>query len=324
MAFQPYTALHLSVVLPILSGMSSVAAACIAVLSWRAIRMSARAAASSAETAAYNARHAELVRLQQRFEDGQYFMKFWQLELATAERALNGEERITGLLGGPLSFQEITYRLLPFSMLDPADGTCIRPRLELLAALGEDVEECFTALFEERVRAYEARDIVRDCFGPPYSSESADLLGVYSLVRALSAWVDAGAAEEREDLVAELGDAFRRELVLTLVRHRSFVARLYRGTPSEESFEYFREHYGLRDDEYARLVDDLALDADAKGLLADEHRVSIARLEMWLSETPSAAPMRTRPFPRPDWAPAVQGPAPARAALPAEGEPALL
>lgn len=302
MSTEPSQTLHLTVVLQLLGGLSSVTAATVATLSWRAIRMSARAAASSAQTAVYNARHAELQRLHQQFEDGLYFMKLWQLELATGERSLNADGELAEYLGGErLGFQEVSYRLVPFSAGAAADAIFVQPYIRRLASRDAAERARFGGLFREHVRRYDAEEVLRECFGPPYSSAAADLLGVYSLVRALAAWVDKHADEDRAERISEITDMFRRELVLTLSRHRAFVARLFRGTPSDDAFEYFREHYGLRDDAYAWLFEELALDADAKGLLTTEHRDAIARLELWLYATPRSSPMRPDPFPRPDW-----------------------
>lgn len=298
---EPSQALHLTVVLQVLGGLSSLTAAGIAFLSWRAIRMSARAARSAAETAAYNSRQAELVRLHEHFENSALFMKSWQLELATSERSLNSDSEIALFLGRRrLGFQEVAYKLRAFSPADPADTIYLQPYVPSLAGSPQQAEE-FGELFAEHVRRYEADDVLRQCFGPPYSTTAADLLGVYSLVRALSAWVANHTDEDCTERVSEITDMFRRELVLTLTRHRAFVARLFRGAPTEDAFEYFREHYGLRDDEYTRLFDDLVLDADRKGLLTDEHRESIVRIEEWLAAVPAFDPMRLGAFPRPDW-----------------------
>jgi cell division protein FtsB len=299
---EPSQMIHLTLLLQVLGGMSSLTAASAAILSWRTIRISAKAATSSAETAVYNARHAELQRLHQQFEDGAYFMKLWQLELACGEKALNADAALRELLGGePLAPQEVRYRLLPFSAEDDAGRVYVQPYLERLGGRGPEAVELFRELFREHVLRYDAADVLRESFGPPYSTTSADLLGVYSLVRALAAWVDNHAAEDREERISEITDVFRRELVLTLARHRAFVSRLFRGTPSDAAFEYFREHYGLRDDEYTWLFEELALDADRKGLLTGEHRDAIARLESWLYVTPARDALRPDPFPRPDW-----------------------
>jgi hypothetical protein len=301
MPSEPSQALHLTVLLQLLGGLSSVTAATVAIFSWRAIRMSARAATSSAETAVYNARHAELQRLHQQFEVGAYFMKLWQLELATGEKSLNADGALAEHLHEPLRFQEVSYRLLPFSAGAAADTIYLQPYVARLSGADAKERARFGDLFREHVRRYDAEDVLLECFGPPYSSNAADLLGVYSLVRALAAWVDNHSAEDRAERISEITDMFRRELVLTMTRHRAFVARLFRGTPSDDAFEYFREHYGLRDDEYAWLFEELALDADRKGLLTGEHRDTIARLELWLYATPRTAPMRSDPWPRPDW-----------------------
>jgi hypothetical protein len=294
-------ALHLAVLLPALGGMSSLTAAVISFLSWRTIRISAGAARSAAETAAYNSRHAELVRQYEHFEASALFMKSWQLELATSERSLNTDSEIALFLGRrPLRSQEVAYKLSAFSSTDPAGTIYLLPYVPSLAG-EESRAKRFADLFAEHVRRYEADDVLRECFGPPYSTTAADLLGVYSLVRALSAWVVNNTDEDRAERISEITDMFRRELVLTLSRHRAFVARLFRGTPTEEAFEYFREHYGLRDDEYTRLFDDLALEAGRKGLLTDEQRDSIARIEAWLAAVPAFDPMRIRAFPRPEW-----------------------
>jgi hypothetical protein len=299
---EPSQVLHLGVILQMLGGLSSVTAASVAILSWRAIRMSARAATSSAETAVYNARHAELQRLHQQFEDGAYFMKFWQLELATGERSMNADSALAEYLGGDrLGFQEVSYRLLPFSAGAAADTIYLQPYIDRLADRDAADRARFGELFRDHVRRFDVEDVLRECFGPPYSSTSADLLGTYSLVRALVAWVDTHSDEDRAERISEISDMFRRELVLTLARHRAFVARLFRGSPSDDAFEYFREHYGLRDDEYTWLFEELALDADRKGQLTAEHRDAVARLELWLYANPRTAPMRPDPFPRPDW-----------------------
>lgn len=302
MAAEPSQAMHLTLILQVLGGMSSLTAASVAILSWRAIRMSARAATSSAEMAVYNARHTELQRLHQQFEDGAYFMTLWQLELACGEKALNADASLRDMLAGePLSPQEVRYKLLPFSAEDDPGKVYVQPWVARVEARGPAAAARFAELFREHVVRYDVAEVLRDSFGPPYSSTSADLLGVYSLVRALAAWVDNHAGEDRAERISEITDVFRRELVLTLARHRGFVSRLYRGTPSDAASEYFREHYGLRDDEYTWLFEDLALDADRKGLLTGEHRDAIARLESWLYVTPPHGAMRTDPFPRPDW-----------------------
>lgn len=298
---EPSQALHLTVVLQLLGGFTSVTAAVVAVLSWRAIRLSARSARSSAEILAYNARHAELVRLHEHFDQDLVFMKFWQLELATSERALNSDSDIAMLLGkNPLLVQEVSYRLRPYSSADPDETLYVTPNIARFEH-AEASAQRFAELFAAHVRRYEADEVLRECFGAPYSSTSAELLRAYSLVRALSAWLDTHSPEDRAAGVSEITDMFRRELLLTLSRHRAFVSRLFRGAPTEDAFEFFREYYGLRDDQYTRLFDELALDADDKGLLTSGHRDSVARLEMWLSGVPGFDPVRQSPWPRPDW-----------------------
>jgi hypothetical protein len=312
----PFT--QLAAGLQFLGGLSSLMAASVAVLTWRSVRISARAARSSAETAVYNARHAELRRLHEQFEEGMYFMKMWQLELATSERSLNSDARCATATGGtPLAFMELRYRLLPVSPDASADTIHLQPDVARFTA--EEAER-FGELFREHVRTYDAGQVLAESFGPPYSSTSADLLGVYSLARALSAWADNHADGDRAERISEITDMFRRELVLTLSRHRTFVARLFRGSPTDGASEYFREHYGLRDDEYSWLFEELALDADRKGLLTAEHRDAVARLECWLYANPASAPLRPDPFPRPDWLASLRPPERSADALPAAAE----
>lgn len=299
-AFDPSQALQLTVLLQVVGGASSIAAATVAFLSWRTVRVSAKAARSSAETALYNSRRQELVRLHEHFESAQLFMKLWQVELATNERALNQDPDVLAALDRrPLAPREIAYKLRGYSSTDPGDTVYVQPFLPTAAASPERTER-FAEAFLAHVHRFEAEDVLRQCFGPPYSATSADLLAVYSLVRALDAWVE-NAEGDRAELISEITDTFRRELVLTLSWHREFVSRLFRGKPSEQSSEYFREHYGLRDDAYTRLMDGLALDADRKGLLTADHRDAIARVETWLAGVPAFSPVRERPFPRPDW-----------------------
>ena len=295
------TTSSIPLILQSLAALCSISAALIATMTLRAIRSGARAARSSAETAAYNARHVELARLHDHFETDLLFLKFWQLDLATSERYLNTDPALAALLEGRgLEVEELRFRVLPFSPDDPVGTLYLEPYIERFCpevGAGAVAETIVGHLTE-----YQVAGIIAECLGPPYSSDSASLLGVYSLVRALSAWMKAHSTEDPREQITEITDVFRRELVLTMSWHRAFVARLFRPRYSSEAFEYFRLYYGLRDEEYTKLFDALALSADEAGLLTAEHRRTIARVEGWLAHNPDDLPMRSEPFPRAEWA----------------------
>lgn len=279
---------------------------CAAAGSTVAAYRSAKTASAAVRTQGYGIRQSQLETLRARFEEANYFLRFWQLNMATSESLVNEFLQVKHALvdldgkARPFEHGEIKYRILQYSSISP-ESLYVEPRF---ARALEDprLEHVLDLGVANHIIDHAAQDLIRDVLGPPWSRDRADLLRIYYFSRSINSWLKAAQPlEDAETRIQELTFVFGSELVLTLSSHRLFASRLFFGDLKEDSFEHYRDYYGLRDDEYARLVDQLATEADAQGMLTRENRLGIASTERLFHKTPSGRPMRKFPFPHESW-----------------------
>jgi len=225
----------------------------------------------------------------QEFEQKQYFIRFWTLDMAT--RDVTGIEHLDTKLA--------IYPKHPYAL-------CLR------ATVPEDdkpFSDAARGTLEAAVKELNAGQFIDDALGPPWSRDRADMYSLYYFALRLASFCGLdGTAVPDPERVRMLNGNFGTQLILTLASHRRLAARLFRGPGLEDYyFEHYRHFYGLRNMTYSRLVDGLVFDAYAHGLLTEVHRSELTKTEFYLSSHPANDPMRVEPFDPSRFAPPVAG-----------------
>ena len=245
-------------------------------------------------------RDAQLNRLQDEFNERDWRMRFWRLDLGVRRAFIQGRREMKDLeldsiLLSPFPPDCRISTVTPWFESMTLDG-----KLDWSGAVAQRLLEGF----------YEPVDdsMLRDLLGPPFSDQRADFSDFWSYCSQLHHWVvepDAPwwstrlSQSRRVRRNAEaVTAAFGASLVTTMAAHREAASRIAKplGRPVEEytavvpySRPYYLKHYGLADERYTRLFDALVQAGIRMEVLSDEALQKIRHTERRLASLAYAA-----------------------------------
>lgn len=243
--------LGVNIALAVLTFGAVAAAVWSAVVANRSLSAAREAAGAAMQQAAISAEalgHEQVRDLRSEFDDREYFIRFWRLNMLTRD--------MKGVEFGSTLIDVQTYGKHPRtqSVIGPSSSSDLTD--EELRKKGIDISN--------RLSRFDMKQIVCDALGPESSPDRADLYGVYWFALRVAGFLE----PDPERRAIELTRAFGVQLVSTLSNHRVLAARLVPTRPGAEA-DYYGVAYGLNDPAYCRMFEMLYLAASKTALPSD-------------------------------------------------------